>query len=222
MYLYYPALRLKWCTLNWLSGLTLGVLLAFHTTLFSSEIHTLESKWGFVIIFSVIYMSMFYGWSFESENRSIGRLQSNIFQYSYQRVKYLKPRTVLIEASLTLILILLSFGFIFWAWVSPAMSTVSGWAVGLFAGALGGYATREELSAPKNNKQSIIFGFGVSMFILILLTFLYVSMKGVMYSEDNAELPIFVITIASWVAWGIVGAALSIVCRTLWNKLLGE
>ncbi len=221
MYLYYRALRLKWCTLNWLSGLTLGVAISFYTPLFLMELHTVESRWGLAIVFSIIYASLFYGWSFENENRAIGKVHSKIFEYSYHRVKYLPPKKVFIEASLTLVLICISAIFILWAWINPAISTISGWLVGLFAGALGGYATREEFSAPRGKKQSVVFVLSISMFILILLTFLYVSMNGVMYSESNSGLPIFVVTTASWVAFGILGTVLSIVSKKLWNKFFG-
>ncbi|MFM2664799.1 hypothetical protein AAFX24_08060 [Vibrio mediterranei] len=217
MYKYYPALRVKWCTLNWLSGLTIGAILSFYTPLFSSDLYSNPSKLGFAFVFSLVYTALFYEWSFVNENRGLGKAHSKIFEYSYHRTKYLGHTEALKEAWITLTLIVISLSFVLLAWLNPALSTLSNWLVGLCAATLGGYSTSEEFAAPEGKKQRVVFAISVSTFSLLMILFLFMSFKGVSYSESNTGLPVFILTATSWFSFGLLGAVLSKVSRNGWD-----
>ncbi|EOA3786439.1 hypothetical protein ACH0R5_004602, partial [Vibrio vulnificus] len=219
LYSYYQALRIKWCALNWISGLVLGSLIAFYTPIFESDTHNFASKWGVTFVFSIVYMAIFYEWSFLNEHYNLGQWHSKIFSYSYHRTKFLSAKDATREAKSLFALLVITVGLVFFAWLYPSMSTWNNWFVGLCAASMGSYLCKEEFSAPTDKRQSVAFFGSLAVFVMIMLLFFVLSISGVSFSSENKNVAVFIITASSWFAFGLAGTVLTKLLKKIRNRV---
>ncbi|ENO1850541.1 hypothetical protein ACA874_004171 [Vibrio vulnificus] len=219
---FYKAFLIQWLTFGWLCGVMLSICFVFYNPVFDDALYPVDSKWGGVVILSLIFVAILYEWSSIKSNGFMQSLHNKIYKKFLPRISFLSPKAAVFDSWVLVILILTIILFSVLSWIYPHVTTWSNWVVGICAASLGNYALREQNQLSQSWTNSLVFYSSATVFFITLLFFFVLTISGHSYDTNNKEPHIFIITASAWFSFGILGALIPGLLNRVRDRYLAE
>lgn len=220
MHEYYKALTIKWFVLGTFSSITAAFFLFTFLLEGITKNWPLEATLASVFFGTLFGLSLLYEWYYANPHTFWGRTFSQIFNTSYVRTMYLKPKDAMRAVLTFLALILVAIVFSCVAWQFPSLALFCNAVIGIAGATMGTYMYKEEFNAPEGFKQRGIFWGSLFFLLLSILMIWFLSNNDVQFDDKHRNSSLLLVSVGAWLALGIVGSIVTNFCRRAWNKFL--
>lgn len=220
---YFPALKVKWFTISWMSSISFAIFLNFYllpALSFPISIVEKVTNSSFVFIIGVI---LFHSWFHARSGTFWERQLTKILNFSYERSRTsLTPQSAFFDAWLLNVLLIFMVVIALCGWQFPEYKDFCSWGVGLCGASLGNYVYNEEVKASNRTKMKWSFAFSTSTFVIAILLVHFLSLKGISYGEIHHTESLYITTVGQWFSFGFLGALFVAWLSRYRNKFVQE